>query len=253
LTFPDFTGEDTDGWLRKAEKYFEMIGVPNEDRVKIAVMYINGKAEYWWRGTGCNANTLPWHQFCRMVTDRFNTSSDYEVIGQFHSLKQVGTIMDYVDRFEEMVSMVKRHNPSLSDNYFIISFISGLKEQIQYHVQCYKPVSLSVAYWYAKRLEQATPPFKRFTAYTPQNKIPKLEPKETKESENPIPAHTLAELKAAGKCFRCIEPWVPRHTKICKAKQIYSVILIETEEGKEEVAVVKDVDSETPFPEAQNQ
>jgi hypothetical protein len=59
LQFPEFTGDDTDGWLRKAEKYFEMIGVPNEDRVKIAVMFVNGKAEYWWRGTGCNANTLP--------------------------------------------------------------------------------------------------------------------------------------------------------------------------------------------------
>jgi hypothetical protein len=46
LTFLDFTGQDTDGWLRKVEKYFEMIGMPNEDRVKIVVMYINGKVEY---------------------------------------------------------------------------------------------------------------------------------------------------------------------------------------------------------------
>jgi hypothetical protein len=76
LQFTEFSGEDTDGWLRKAEKYFEMVGVPNEDKVKIAVMYVNGKAEYWWRGTGCNANTLPWHHFCRMVTNRFNTSSE---------------------------------------------------------------------------------------------------------------------------------------------------------------------------------
>jgi hypothetical protein len=53
-----------EGWIRKAEKYFELIGVPNEDRVQIAIMYISGKAEFWWRGTGCNARTLPWHQFC---------------------------------------------------------------------------------------------------------------------------------------------------------------------------------------------
>jgi hypothetical protein len=51
LNFPEFCGEDTDGWLRKAEKYFELIGVPNEERVKIVVMYINGKAEFWWRRT----------------------------------------------------------------------------------------------------------------------------------------------------------------------------------------------------------
>jgi hypothetical protein len=108
-----------------------MIGVPNEDRIKIAVMYVQGKAEFWWRGTGCNANVLPWDQFCRMVTDRFNTSSDYEIVGQFHNLKQMATVVDYVDRFEEMVSMVKRHNPALPDNDFISSFISGLKDHIQ--------------------------------------------------------------------------------------------------------------------------
>jgi len=76
LHFPEFTGEDCDGWIRKAEKYFELVGIPNEDRVRIAVLYVSGKAEYWWRGTGCNANTLPWHHFCRMVGDRFNQVSE---------------------------------------------------------------------------------------------------------------------------------------------------------------------------------
>lgn len=128
LDFPEFDGEDTDGWIRKAEKYFEMVGIPDEDRVKIAVLYVNGKAEYLWRGTGYNAQFLPWNQFCRMVSDRFNIHSEYEIVGQFHNLNQVGSVLDYVDRFEEMVSMVKRSNPSLSDQYYISSFISVLKD-----------------------------------------------------------------------------------------------------------------------------
>jgi hypothetical protein len=245
LTFREFSGEDVEGWIRKAEKYFELVGVPNEDRVQTAIMYTSGKAEFWWRGTGCNARTLPWHQFCRMASDKFNVISDYEIVGQFHNLKQMGTIVDYVDRFEEMVTMVKRHNPTLSDNYFISSFISGLKGQIQYHVQCHKPVTLPQAFWYAKRLEQSVPTFKKFTSYTPPNKI------QTKSSENApkvieakekLPAQTLTELRAAGKCFKCWEPWVPGHTKVCKGKQLYSVILVENAEGKEEVAVIEDTE-----------
>jgi hypothetical protein len=35
---------------------------------------------------------------------------------------------------------------------------------------------------------------------------------------------------------------VPGHSKICKAKQVYSVILVENAEGNEEVAVIEDVD-----------
>lgn len=58
LDFPEFDGEDPDGWIRKADRYFAMVGIPPEDRVKVAVMYIKGRAEYWWRGTGCNALTL---------------------------------------------------------------------------------------------------------------------------------------------------------------------------------------------------
>ena len=242
LTFPEFAGEDTDGWIRKAEKYFELVGVPTEDRVKIAVLYITGKAEFWWRGTGCNANTLPWHHFCRMVTDRFNLVSEYEVIGQFHNLKQVGTVVDYVDRFEEMVTMVRRNCPQLPETYYISSFISGLKDSIQYHLQCHRPTALSQAYWYAKRLEQANPSFKKPYVF---NQPAKVQKQWTKDKDPATPS--MAELKAAGKCFKCREPWVPGHTKICKGKQLYSVILVENEEGKEEVPVIEDAElSEDP-------
>lgn len=254
LNFPEFIGEDADGWIRKCEKYFEMVGVPTEDRVKIAVMYINGKAEFWWRGTGCNANTLPWHQFCRMVTDRFNTTSEYEVVGQFHNLKQVGTVVDYVDRFEELVSMVKRANPSLNEHYYISSFISGLKDHIQYPLQCHQPTTLSQAYWYAKRLEQANPPHKKFTILPAASKQQKPWEKERdKEKPKETATQTIAELKAAGKCFKCREPWVPGHAKICKGEQLYSVILVENAEGREEVAVVEDGSSseEAEFHDAQ--
>jgi hypothetical protein len=40
ISFPEFDGSDVDGWIRKAEKYFELVRVPNEDRVPIAVLYI---------------------------------------------------------------------------------------------------------------------------------------------------------------------------------------------------------------------
>jgi hypothetical protein len=71
LTFIEFDGFDPDGWIRKSEKYFEMVGVPSKDRVQLAVLYIKGKAEFWWRGTGCFPTTLPLHSFCRMLCDRF--------------------------------------------------------------------------------------------------------------------------------------------------------------------------------------
>lgn len=154
LHFPEFSGDDPDGWVRKSEKYFEMVGIPYDQRVSVAVLYITGKAEYWWRGTGCDANRLPWHAFCSMLDERFNNRSEYELVEHFHNLKQVGTVEEYVDKFEELVTAVKRINPNLPHSYYLSSFISGLKSNIKYQVQCHKPHALTDAYWYAKRLEQ---------------------------------------------------------------------------------------------------
>lgn len=79
---------------------------------------------------------------------------------------------------------------------------------------------------------------KKWAFQTNTTKPPKLWNKEKvgKDTVNP----NLAELRAAGKCFKCREPWVPDHGKVCKAKQAFSMILVENDEGKEEVVVVED-------------
>ena len=61
-------------------------------------------------------------------------------------------------------------------------------------------------------------------------------PSEPKENVN----RTIADLRAAGKCFKYREPWVPGHTKVYKGKQNFSMMLVENEEGKEEVEVIDD-------------
>lgn len=72
-----------------------------------------------------------------MVGDRFNEISSSEVIGQFHNLKQAGSVQEYVDKFEELMGIIRRDNPSLTEHYFISNFVSGLKDYIQHHLQCH--------------------------------------------------------------------------------------------------------------------
>ena len=168
-----------------------------EAEPQIAVLYMKGRAEFWWRGTGCSAAQLPWHQFCQMLGERFNETSNCDAVGQFHSLKKTLSVTEYVEKFEELMSLVKRDNPMLSETYFVSSFISGLKDYIQHHLQCYKPVTLSQAFWYAKRLEQATPPQRKQPFLFPTQKPQKQWVKDTKEKDQIAP--NIAELRAAGK------------------------------------------------------
>jgi hypothetical protein len=85
-------------------------------------------------------------------------------------------------------------------------------------------------------LEQANPVQKK---YQPFNSAFKQQPTWNKEKEGKDkPQPNIAELRAAGKCFKCKEPWVPGHAKVCKGKQVYSVILMKNDEGQEEFAVI---------------
>lgn len=155
-----------------------------------------------------------------MLDERFNNVSEYELVENLHNLKQMGLVEEYVNKFEELISAVQRTNPTLPHSYYLSSFISGLRPNIKYQVQCHKPLALTDAYWYAKRLEQAHPPFKKFNTIPVPPKVQKNwnRDKEPTDTVNP----SIAELKVAGKCFKCREPWVPGHTKVCKAKNFFS-------------------------------
>lgn len=216
-----------------------MVEVPYEHRVSVAVLYIFGKAEFWWRGTGCDANRLPWHVFCTMLDERFNNVSEYELVEQIHNLKQVGSVEEYVNKFKELVSSVKRTNPTLPHSYYLSRFISGLRGHIKYQVQCHKSLAPSDAYWYAKRLEQAHPPFKKFNTIPAPHKVQKNLNKDMEPTDNVN--QSIAKLKAAGKCFKCREAWVPGHAKVCKAKQLFSLVLHQDELGQDKVELVEDL------------
>ena len=45
----------------------------------------------------------------------------------FNKLQQVGSLDDYLDRFEELKSMMIQKTPMLPDDFFIDSFMGGVK------------------------------------------------------------------------------------------------------------------------------
>lgn len=119
----------------------------------------------------------------------------------------------------------------------ISSFVAGLKEYIQNHLQCHRPHSLLESYWIAKRLETAYPGNKKFSSFTPVVKTSKTwtHDKETK----PI-SRTIQELQEQGKCFKCREPWIPGHAKVCKGKKWFSLLVVNDEEDKETDQIIDD-------------
>jgi hypothetical protein len=150
LNIPEFEGDDADSWIQTIEQYFDAARTPLDQRTQIAVTYLTGPAIQWWRSTGFSTNNVQWHRFCRYLTDRFSVTSICDNVRNFHSLTQTSTVADYITKFERALNLMRRDNPTLPDDYYINSFISGLQTHIQVHLQCLKPVDMQQAMWYAR-------------------------------------------------------------------------------------------------------
>lgn len=58
MDFPVFTGDNSLGWIRQSEKFFDLARIPYEEWVDLAVMYMVDRAYGWLRGS-----RLPIEQF----------------------------------------------------------------------------------------------------------------------------------------------------------------------------------------------
>jgi hypothetical protein len=110
------------------------------------------------------------------------------------------------------MNLLRRDNPSLPDDYYISSFISGLHEYIQAHLQYHKPADLQQAMWLARRMETAVPQKKTYT--TPQYPVRRQVQFEQKPA-NSTTAAMIQEAKLQNICYKCNEPWFPVHKKVC--------------------------------------
>ena len=86
---------------------------------------------------------------------RFAYAAHENVIGDFNKLCQGSTIGAYQERFESLKSLVLAKNKHLTEQYFVDSFLSGLKDEIKITVQMFGPKTLSHAFSLAKLQEAA--------------------------------------------------------------------------------------------------
>ena len=47
IDFPRFDGEDVQGWLYRCEQFFELDAMPENRKVKVASIHLNGRALVW--------------------------------------------------------------------------------------------------------------------------------------------------------------------------------------------------------------
>ncbi|KAL4290985.1 hypothetical protein GQ457_14G012040 [Hibiscus cannabinus] len=74
-------------------------------------------------------------------------------IEEFNKLFQTSVVDDYQEKFEELKPFMLQHNAKLGEDYFVLSFISGLKEELRHMVKMHEPKHSHDAYRKAKLYE----------------------------------------------------------------------------------------------------
>ncbi|XP_026441777.1 uncharacterized protein LOC113340943 [Papaver somniferum] len=260
LDFPRFDGDNPRGWIPKSERYFHLNNIEEHLKVNIAAIYLEGKAEKFFLNFQINRPRITWSDLVLHLCARFENPIEENFVGSFNKLIQSSTVDDYYEEFESLKSLMLNMNPSLTDTYFVMRFLSGLKEEIGKSVSMFQPATLSEAFSLARLQEQkfnlaasATKPFTR--SFMMQYSSPTFPPKPILTSPKSVPTtpkslftspskptstspttkrltqEDMNRRRAQGLCYNCDEVYKQGH--FCKGKQKIFMLQVESTDSTE--------------------
>ncbi|XP_026396090.1 uncharacterized protein LOC113290721 [Papaver somniferum] len=223
VDFPRFDGVNLRAWICKCKKYFFL----HQD-------YQEGKGAIYW------------DDFIIDVCTRFQELGHDSVVGEFNKLDQTGRVLEYQEQFEEVKALMLAKNKSLTEDYFIHSFVTGLKEYLRMVVQMFTPTTLQQVIFLARRQEcimdkyaHSQPKFTNRLSYesntlptstkastlTPLVTSPTVTSPTTSPKMPPLKKLTYAKMREKrekGLCYNCDEFYTKGHK--CIKQQLYMIV-----------------------------
>lgn len=82
VEFPHFDGDNPRAWIRKCNRYFQVISTIGEDqKVPLASVHLEGRAELWYQGYIEGREAPSWQEFVLAVFERFEDLDFEKVMG----------------------------------------------------------------------------------------------------------------------------------------------------------------------------
>nr|CAD1832908.1 unnamed protein product [Ananas comosus var. bracteatus] len=202
-------------------------------------MHLEDKADTWFQGFLAESETVSWERFAEEICKRFDEKGLCDVVEEFNKLAQSGSVEEYQEQFEDLRARILTTGSQFTPEYFLSSFLSGLKEEVRAAVKMFKPRTLVQAFEQAKLQEQimaamlkkskqmirahsgtSIPGSYRGTGSTTTGReVDSLKGQHKFASDRAIPNRQLIEQRrAAGLCFKCGDKYSPGHS--CKTHAV---------------------------------
>jgi hypothetical protein len=137
VKLPEFSGFDPQGWINKANLYFDINGTSDELRLRLAQLSMVGVAQHWFTIITQVRPSLSWLEFQSELLQRFSGLEVQNPYEQLATIKQGDSILDYIDDFEYLLSLV----PRLPESQALGYFVAGLNEEVRRWVRLHQPQS----------------------------------------------------------------------------------------------------------------
>jgi hypothetical protein len=163
MNFPQFDTENPKLWLTRCEDYFELYDLDPVVRVKFASMNFSPTAGRWLQSVDKKLRSCSWRSFltCCWI-DRFGRDQHELLIRQLFHIKQVGSVIDYIDKFAGLMDQLAAYESAPDPLHYTMKFIDGLRDDLRASVLVQRPSDLDIAYVLAQLQEEVSlPPKKR--------------------------------------------------------------------------------------------
>ncbi|KAL8118331.1 hypothetical protein AgCh_016023 [Apium graveolens] len=141
LDLPTFEGNNPDGWILRAERYFKFYRLSEDEQVEAAVVSLDGDALLWYQWEHNRRPIRRWEEQKGMFLHQFRPTSAGSLYEQWLNHHQTSDVVEYRQRFIElMVPLV-----GVPEEIAKGQFITGLKEDIKAEVRLLGPRSLDHA------------------------------------------------------------------------------------------------------------
>ena len=128
------SAKELENFLWDMEQYFVAFTVPEEERVTVVCMYLEGDAKLWWRTRTIDDENAgrpkieSWDRLKKELREQFLPSnSSWDARNRLMQLKHVGSVRDYVKDFCSLLLDIR----GMSEEDKLYNFLSSLKQWVQ--------------------------------------------------------------------------------------------------------------------------
>jgi hypothetical protein len=135
VKLPLFEGDDPVAWITRAEIYFDVQNTTDDMKVKLARLSMEGSTIHWFNLLMETEDDLSWEKLKKGLIARYGGRRLENPFEELATLKQSGSVEEFVEAFELLSSQVGR----LPEDQYLGYFMSGLKPQIRRRVRTLNP------------------------------------------------------------------------------------------------------------------